>query len=154
LIYAFLTHANALLGELDDAVASGTRGLAIARALGDLELRILTTSFLVQAYYYRGEFERTVELARDNLGAVPADMALEDAGGARVLVAVRDRAFLTPGLAHLGRFAEAADDEATAIRVAYPTHHALTIGLAYFGATQAHLLKGEWAEAHSLIERH
>jgi class 3 adenylate cyclase len=98
LICAFLTHANTLLGELDEAVASGTRGLAVARELGDLELRILTTSFLLQAYCYRGAFERAVELARDNLVAAPPDIALEDAGGARVLVAVRDRAFLIHAL--------------------------------------------------------
>jgi class 3 adenylate cyclase/tetratricopeptide (TPR) repeat protein len=154
LVCAFLSHAHGLLGELDDAIASGTRGLAIARAREDLELRILTTSFLVQACFFRGEFERAIELARDNLTTAPAEIALEPAGGGRVLVAVRDRAFLIGSLAHLGRFAEAADDAATAMRLAVPTRHALTIGLAHFGAGPLYLLKGEWATAHSLIERH
>jgi tetratricopeptide (TPR) repeat protein len=61
---------------------------------------------------------------------------------------------LIHSLAHLGRFAEATDDEATAIRLAEPTHHALSIGLVYFGAVPLHLLKGEWAKAHSLVEHH
>ena len=151
---AFLTHVHALRGELDDALVAGTRGLAITRALEDIDLRILTTSFLTQAYYLRGEFERAVDLARDNLATAPTDTALEAAGGAHVLVSVRDRAFLVPSLAHLGRFAEAADDAAIALRLAGLTRHALTIGLAYFGAVPLHLLKGEWGKAHVLIERH
>ena len=40
------------------------------------------------------------------------------------------------------------------LRLAERTHHALSIGLACFGAVPLHLLKGEWAEAHSLVEHH
>ena len=55
-------------------------------------------------------------------------------------------------LAHLGRFAEAAEHEAEAIRLAEPTHHAFTVGLAHCAAGMLHLLKGDWAKARSLIE--
>ena len=44
-ICAFMTTAHSLLGELDEALESGTRGRAIALVLGDLELRILATSW-------------------------------------------------------------------------------------------------------------
>ena len=37
-------------------------------------------------------------------------------------------------LAQLGRFAEAAEHEAEAIRLAEPTQHAFTIGLAHYAA--------------------
>ena len=33
---------------------------------------ILSTSFLAQAHYYRGEYGRVVELTTDNLAALPA----------------------------------------------------------------------------------
>ena len=55
-------------------------------------------------------------------------------------------------LAPLGRFAEAAEYLAEAIRLAEPTHHAFTVGMAYYGAATLHLLKGDWTEARSLIE--
>jgi tetratricopeptide (TPR) repeat protein len=55
-------------------------------------------------------------------------------------------------LAELGRFAEAVEPETAAIRLAEPTHHAYTIGLAHRAAGTLHLLKGEWAKARSPIE--
>ena len=55
-------------------------------------------------------------------------------------------------LAELGRFAEAAQYEAEALRLAEPTHHAYTVGWAHSAAGRLHLLKGDWAKARSLIE--
>ena len=75
-VCAFVTHTHVLLGELDEALMAGTRALEIAGRLEDLRLRILTTSHLGQAHYYRGDYERAVELATDNLAALPADSDL------------------------------------------------------------------------------
>src|SRR5262249_41188967 len=47
-VCAFMTNLHTMLGELDDARLSGERAFAIAERLGDLELQILTTSFLGQ----------------------------------------------------------------------------------------------------------
>jgi len=69
------------------------------------------------------------------------------------LVSVTDRCWLVSSLAHLGRFDAAADHAAEAIRIAEPTHRAITIGMAHLGATTLRLLKGEWAKARSLSER-
>ena len=79
-VCALMTNTHSLLGELDEALATGTRALEIAGRLGDLRLRILTTSYLEQAHYYRGEYERAVELATDNLAALPADWVYEYLG--------------------------------------------------------------------------
>ena len=140
-----------MLGELDEALVTGTRALEIAGRLGDLRLRILATSYLEQAHYYRGEYERVVELATDNLAALPADWVYEYFGVAAP-ASVYDRCWLVMSLAQLGRFAEAAEHEAEAIRLAEPTHHAFTVGLAHRAAGTLHLLKGDWAKARSLIE--
>ena len=40
-VCAFMTNAHSLLGELDEALVTGTRALEIAGRLGDLRLRIL-----------------------------------------------------------------------------------------------------------------
>ena len=150
-VCAFVTTIHSQLGELDEARASGTRALEIARALGDLELRIIATTYLAQVHYLRGEYERAVELATDNLAALPADWVYRYFGTVAP-ASVYDRYWLVMSLAPLGRFAEAAEYLAEAIRLAEPTHHAFTVGMAYYGAATLHLLKGDWTEARSLIE--
>ena len=116
-----------------------------------MRLRILTTSYLEQAHYYRGEYEHVVELATDNLAALPADWVHEYFGMA-VPASVFGRAWLIMSLAELGRFAEAAKYEAEAIQLAEPTQHAHTIGWAHLAASMLHLFKGDWAKARLLIE--
>jgi tetratricopeptide (TPR) repeat protein len=150
-VCAFLMNIQSLLGELDEAHASGTRALAIARALGDLELHMLTTSYLEYTHYLRGEYERVVEFADANLAALPTDQACTYFVNAAP-ASVYDRAWLVMSLAELGRFTEAAEHEAEAIRLAEPTQHAFTVGLAHFGASTLHLLKGDWGKARSVIE--
>ncbi len=150
-VSALMTNAHSLFGELDEALVTGTRALEIAGRLGDLRLRILATSYLGQAHYHRGEYGRVVELATDNLAALPADWIYEYFGiGAPA--SVYDRRWLVQSLAQLGRFAEGAELQAEAIRLAEPTHHAFTVSLAYFAAGTLHPLKGDWAKARSLIE--
>jgi DNA-binding SARP family transcriptional activator len=165
LVCAVLINPNSHLGELDEALVTGTRALEIAGRLGDLRLRLLTTTYLEQAHYYRGEYDRVVALATDNLAALPADWVYEDFGAAAP-ASVYDRHWLVIALAQLGRFAEAALYAAEAIRLAEPTQHANTgaslsrrffqigqgVALAHFAAGMLHLLKGNWPAARSLIE--
>jgi tetratricopeptide (TPR) repeat protein len=151
-VCALATNAHSLLGEPNEALATGTRVLEIAGRLGDLTLRILTMSYLGNTHYYLGEYERAVDLANDTLATLPADWAYEYLGLA-VLPSVYNRVWLVMSLAELGRFAEAAEHEAEAIRLAEPTHHAFTIGQAYRAAGTRRLLKGDWAKARSLLEQ-
>jgi len=150
-VCAFMTTAHSLLGELDAALVTGTRALEIAGRLGDLRLRILTTSFLEQAHYLRGDYARVIELATDNLAALPAEWIYEHFGNAAP-ASVYDRVQLVMSLAELGRFAEAAQNAAEAIRLAEPTHHAYTVSQAHRAASMLHLLEGDWTKARSLIE--
>jgi len=94
--------------------------------------------------------ERVIELAVGNLGRLPAQWVYENFGNAAP-ASVYDRMWLVTSLAQLGRFVEATPYETEAIRLAAPTQHAFTVGLAhYVGITL--LLKGEWAKARSLLE--
>src|SRR5262249_13788312 len=72
-VWALMTVDLSLLGELDEALVTAPRALEVAARVGDLKLRILATTYLEQAHYYRGDYERVVELATDNLAALPAD---------------------------------------------------------------------------------
>jgi class 3 adenylate cyclase/tetratricopeptide (TPR) repeat protein len=151
-VYAFMTISQSMLGELDEALVTGSRALEIAGRLEDLRLRILTTSNLVYVHYLRGEYDRVIELATGNLAALPAEWLYENVG-LSAPPSVWDRTWLIASLAELGRFAEAAKYEAEAIRLAEPTQNAYTIGLAHNAAAMLRLLEGDWAQARSLIER-
>ena len=151
LVCAFMTTVQSTLDKLDEALMTGTRALEIASRLGDLRLRILATSHLEQAYYYRGEYERVVESATGNLATLPANWVKEYFGMA-VPASIFSRAWLIMSLAELGRFAEAAKYEAETMRIAEPTQHAFTIGWAHFAASMPYLLRGEWAKARLRVE--
>jgi DNA-binding SARP family transcriptional activator len=151
-VCAEATSVHSQLGEPDAALGTGTRALEIAGRLGDLRLRILSTSYLEHAHYLRGEYERVVALATDNLAALPADGLYEYFGGAAP-PAVFDRCWLVMSLAQLGRFAEATQQQAAVIRLAKPTHQPFSFSHAYFAASTLHLLEGDWARARTLVER-
>jgi DNA-binding SARP family transcriptional activator len=138
-------------GELDEALLCGARGLEIAERLGDLRLRILATLGLESLHYFRGEYERVIELATGNLAALPSAWVSEHLGEL-ILPSVSDRVSLVMSLAQLGRFREAVPYEAEAIALAEPTGHAATVAAAYSAAALRHLCMGDWTRAHALIE--
>jgi len=148
---ALMTTAYASVDEMDEALASGLRALEIAKRLDDLKIRLVSKSYLAQVYCYRGEYERVVEFATNNLADLPAEWTKEHFGMA-VPVSMFDRAWLIMSLAELGRFTEAAKYEAEAIQIADATEHAYTIGWAHFAASVPRLLKGDWAKARALVE--
>jgi tetratricopeptide (TPR) repeat protein len=150
-VCAFATASHTLLGELDEALASGNRALRIARTSGDLPLRIITTCYLEQVHYFRGEYERVVDLATENLAALPADWVHEYLG-LPTPASVWDRLYLVQSLAALGRFAEAIQYEDEALRLAEPTQHAFTIGWTHFAGSILYLLKGDLEKARARIE--
>jgi class 3 adenylate cyclase/tetratricopeptide (TPR) repeat protein len=150
-VCAIMTTVLSTLDELDEALVTGTRAVEIAQRVGDLSLGVITKSCLEEAYYYRGEYERVVEIAIDNLAALPSEWA-HDFFGLAVPPSVFGRAWLIMSLAELGRFGEAAKYEAEAIRLAESTQHAYTISWAHFAASILHLLKRDWPKARSLVE--
>jgi transcriptional regulator with AAA-type ATPase domain/tetratricopeptide (TPR) repeat protein len=151
-VYTFMAIVHVLLGELDEALVAGTRALEITARLGDLTLRIPATTSLEQVHFYRGEHERVVALATANLAVLPADQVSEDFGLAAP-PSIYDRGRLIISLAELGRFAEAAGPAAEVIRLAARTQHAYTVGWAHLATAWVHLQRGEWAQAHPLLER-
>ena len=150
-VAAFMTTVYADLRELDEALASGTRALEVADRLGDLRLRIVTTTYLEQAHYFRSEYERVIELATKNLAAFPTDW-MDEYAGITAPPPVYDRCWLVAGLAQLGRFREAIERQAEATQLAEARQDVYSIGLPEFAAGTLHLIKGDWATAKSVIE--
>jgi class 3 adenylate cyclase/tetratricopeptide (TPR) repeat protein len=153
-VCAFMTNTYSLLGELDEALMTGTRASEIAGRLGDLELRILSTSYLVQVHHLRCEYERVVELAIANLAALPADWVYKYFGRPAP-PSIFDRFCLVMSLAELGRFDKAAAHATETLRLTEPMQqqHWNSVGLAYHAAGALHLLEGDWAKAGYSIER-
>ena len=150
-VCAFMTAAHTHFGEPALALETGTKALDLAEHLGDLRLRIVTTSFLVHAHYLRGEYNRAIVLATDNLAVLPTDWLYESFGRSAP-ASVYDRSWLAIGLAEVGTFAAAAEQAAQMVRLAESTQHPYTVGTAYRAAGLVHLLAGDWAKARSLIE--
>jgi hypothetical protein len=124
--------------------------LEIAERLGDLRLRILTTTHLEITHHSRGDYGRVVELATDNLRVLPEDWVYEFGVSPP---SVQDRYWLVSSLSQLGRFAEAATQGAEALRLAELAQHAFTIGAACLTAAMPRQGQGDWAAARSLYER-
>jgi tetratricopeptide (TPR) repeat protein len=151
-VWAFMTNIHCLLEELDEALVTGTRAEVVVGQLGDLRLRILTTTYLEHLYFLRGEYERVVELATANVAALPSEWVYEYFGiGAPP--SIFDRCWLVKSLAQLGRFGEAAKHEADATLLAEPTHHMHTVGQVYRAAATLGLLQGDWTKARAAVER-
>jgi len=150
-VQGFLAATHALLGESDQALAAGGRARETASRLGDLRLRIHATSHLLQAHHLRGDHERVVDLAADNLAALPPEL-VHDRLGSAVTPSVLDRSWLLISLAEMGRFAEAAEHAADAICLAEVTQHAYTIGLAHCSAGTLHLLARDWVKARERLD--
>ena len=146
-----MTNIQSLLGGLDEALMTGTRALDIADRLGDLRLRIVTTTYLEQVHSYMGDYAQVIELASRNLETLPPDWN-RDFLGASAPVSVYDRFWLVTSLAQLGRFSEVGEHEAKTIELAEATEHGFTIALAHFASSTLHLLKGNWAKARSVLE--
>jgi class 3 adenylate cyclase/tetratricopeptide (TPR) repeat protein len=151
-VCAFMTTVLSTFDELDEALETGSRALDIAVRRDDLSLRLVSTSYLGQTQYYRGEYETVVKLATEALAVLPPDWVYSYFGMA-VPAAIFGRAWLIMSLVELGRFDEAARYQAEAMRLAEPTRHAHTIGFAEFAGSMLHLGKGEWTKAHVLIEQ-
>jgi DNA-binding SARP family transcriptional activator len=150
-VSAFMSVAHANLGQLDEAVARGTRARETGLRLGDLDLRIVGTDILLQALVHRGEHARVVELATDNLVALPAER-VNESFGRFAPPSIYDRISLVRSLAELGRFDEAARFAHEAIGLADQTRHAYSVGMAHWTAGTLDLAKGEWEPARARIE--
>ena len=148
-VFALITNCHAILGELDEAVVAGGRALEIAQRLAVVPLRVLAAAYLAQTHYYRGEYERVVELATANIDALPADFGMA-AFGASMPLAFYHPFRMFQSLAELGRFSEAIRYETEARRMVrdYPG----AVALIHFDAGWLYCLRGDWGTARPLIE--
>jgi tetratricopeptide (TPR) repeat protein len=151
-VCAVMTNALSLLGEPDEALVIGRRAMEIAQRSNDLRLRVLTTTYLEQAYITRGDYEEVVALALENIRSLPAEWG-DEFFGAAIPISIYDRYRLINALAQLGRFHEAARYEAEVLRLAEPSRYAITVAMVHDAASWCRVGLGDWETAHVLSER-
>ena len=150
-VFGLSINAHTLLGEFDEALAAGARALEIAERIRDLRLRFVSMHFVEQTHYYRGDYERAIELATVSLAAMPTEWAHEHFG-LLAPASVFHLGWLFLSLGELGRFTEAVPRVDEAFQLAGPTHYAWAFGRLHFQAGYLWLLKGDWAQARARFE--
>src|SRR5262249_42205236 len=76
-VFAYLAEYFRQMGELNRAVESGERALALATALGDFTLQVMATFFLGLAYHALGNYRRAVDCFSKSVVSLPGDLLRE-----------------------------------------------------------------------------
>lgn len=118
-----------LEGHAGDGVGAGLRALEIAAATGDHDLAVAARYRLAQAYYWAGDFPRSVSLASELASEQPGELSLA-ASVQGVLPGVHARAYLALSLVALGDFEPAREAAAEGVRLAERSGHEWSLAFA------------------------
>ena len=145
-------HLHTVLGELDEALRTGTRALEFTASLDDLKLHIQATSYLAQVHYERAEYPQAIELTTANLAKLPTGWAHEFFELPSP-ASVYNRFWLVASFTQLGRFAEAIQYGAEMLQLTELMQAPFTVGGAHLIMATVHSFKGDWARALPLNEQ-
>ncbi|HKC83296.1 MAG TPA: tetratricopeptide repeat protein, partial [bacterium] len=151
-ICAYLTDYFRQVGDYEQALESGRRGLAAAEVEGDLGILLATNIYLGHVYYDTGQYGRATAHLRRNVTTLGPEM-LHERFGLPYLVSVHSRTWLAAGLVELGLFNEAIEHGKEALRIAEGSNHASSLVSAHMGLGRAHLRRGDLERAVPVLER-
>ena len=150
-IFNLMTAHWNLAGNSERAILSAKEALDHTRAPENIDLHIVAHYFLGVAHHNLGQYEDAVEvlgLALPLIGNRKFELF-----GTTGSVYVICRVWLVRALAQLGRFNEAAPYADDAMRAAEESNHPYSIAYAYYGAGILFLVKGDFDQAITLLER-
>ena len=126
-------------GDLDASIVCGERGLRIAREIKDSRLELSASSFLGQAYMWRGNFQRSLALLQDNQAWTRGPMRQERIGTTGTS-SVLWLGMLAASSAYLGNFQDALAAAREACAIADEVRRPYDMALAhwYAGFVQSH----------------
>ncbi len=151
-VYAYMTPHSWFVGDYDRAVEAGQRALAIAEALEERALQVMTNFFLSLAYFVLGRHREAVDGFRRNV-AILQGALVHERFAEPGLPSVFSRCFLAWSLAELGEFAEGIAIGEEAIRIAEGVDQPFTLMHACLGFGMLRLLKGDVDEAARFLDR-
>jgi class 3 adenylate cyclase/tetratricopeptide (TPR) repeat protein len=76
-VYTLMTHYFRWVQDLDRAIASGQRALALATPLGDSSLHAMANFCLGCVYYALGDYRRAIDTLKQNVEALEGEVRLE-----------------------------------------------------------------------------
>jgi predicted ATPase len=151
-VYAYLAHYYTLMGDRDNATRSSERGLKIANALQDYALQIELNYYVGRAYYYTGDYRRSIECHKLNIDALSGSAPYESFD-MECPPAILCRVFLVMCLSEIGEFAFAIEHGREALRLAAQIEHTFGSIYADFALGLTYLRMGELKTAIEVLER-
>jgi predicted ATPase/class 3 adenylate cyclase len=140
-------------GNIDEALASAQRVLAIGTALGDIGLQVTANSFLGEAYLWiLNDYRQAVEALRQNVEILHGAL-LHERFGTTTVQSVTSRAHVARCLAELGAFAEGLAYAEDALQLAETVDHPYSLIWACNGVGHFFLCQGALSQAIRVFER-
>jgi len=149
-VSSYMAHHWWYSGDPDLAIDSGRRALAIADAVHEPVLQVLTNFHVGQAHHALGEYRRAVAFFAQTVTSPECEILAERFGS---LYSVRSRSWLAWCFAELGDFEQALTHGQEGVRIAEVVDQPFSLITAYVGMGVLHLRKGELPKATTALER-
>ena len=151
-VAVYMTEYFRQMGALDHAVESGQRALALATALGDMDLQVMANFFVGSVYHDLGNYRRAMDVLRWNVASLKGDL-MQERFGMTGLPAVLSRVYLSWALAELGVFAEGVAKAEEGVRIAETADHPFSLIWACAGIGLLYLRIGDFHRGIPILER-
>jgi class 3 adenylate cyclase/tetratricopeptide (TPR) repeat protein len=151
-VFIYMVEYFRQLNNLDQAVESGQRALALATTLGDVDLQVMANFCVGSLSYDLGDYRRAVDCLGWNVVSLEGDRRRERFGMTG-LPSVLSRAYLSWALAELGAFAEAIAGGEEGVGIAEAADHPFSRIWAYAGIGKLYLDKGDVHRGIPVLER-
>ena len=151
-VSVYMTEYFRMMSDLDHAVESGQRALALATAHGDIGLQVMANYYVGSVYYDLGDYRQAIECLGWNVASLEGDL-IRERFGMTGLPAVLSRVYLSWSLAELGAFAEGVTRGEEGVRIAEAADHPFSLIWAYAGIGQLYLRKGDFPRSIPVLER-
>jgi tetratricopeptide (TPR) repeat protein len=138
-------------GEVDHAIASCQRALAVAVTLGHVGLQAGARLILGLAYYAAGDYPRAVESLGQNVATLQGERLSERLGVGNV--AASSRAWLSYCHAEQGAFTEGLTIAEEGLRIAETVQNPFSLIEACYGVSVVYLRQGDVQRAIPMLER-
>jgi tetratricopeptide (TPR) repeat protein len=147
----YITEYCREMSDLDHALESGQRALALATTLGEVGFQVSAQYLLGVIYYDLGDYRRAVDCLGWNVASLKGDLRREHFGMTG-LPFVLSCARLSWSLAELGQFAEGVAKGAEGVRVAEAADHPFSLINAYVGIGHVYLAQGDFPRGIPVLE--
>jgi tetratricopeptide (TPR) repeat protein len=151
-VFSYMTRHFCSTADYGLAIGSGERALAIAAALGDFGLQVTTHCLLGQAYYFRGDYCRALDILRRNVVCLEGEL-LRERFGLHIPASVYSCTWLVASLAELGAFTEGMVRNEEGVQIAESVDQPASVVQAGFSSGLLYLRKGDLHKAIAVLER-